>query len=257
MIKLSKRLEWIAEEVPAGSKLADIGSDHALLPSFLAEQGKIISGVAGEVNEGPFEAALKQVHSAGLEQIIDVRKGDGLAVLSPGEVNVITIAGMGGALIASILEAGKVKLTGANRLVLQPNVGEAAVRSWLLDHDWVLIRERILEEDGKTYEILTAERPATARKTNSQLYEPVVLPGDISVDQDLLIQLGPYLIQESSPIWFKKWRHELDKLEMICRSLSSSTSDTSRQKEIDIRQEIKRIEEVLAACSQKAKPSFN
>ncbi|MFP3416209.1 tRNA (adenine(22)-N(1))-methyltransferase TrmK, partial [Bacillus sp. SIMBA_074] len=74
------------------------------------------------------------------------------------EATCITIAGMGGTLISSILESGKGKLGKAERLILQPNVGAANVRSWLIDNGWELSGEEILEEDGKIYEILIAEK---------------------------------------------------------------------------------------------------
>lgn len=253
MIRLSKRLEMIAQEVPAGSRLADIGSDHALLPSFLAEQGTILRGVAGEVNAGPFDAALKQVRSAGLDGIIDVRLGDGLQVVLPGEVDVITIAGMGGTLIASILEAGKSKLAGVRRLVLQPNVGESNVRQWLLDHEWVLTGERIMEEDGKTYEILTAVPTELAPYSNDELYESRALPGGLMADRQLMLQMGPFLLREASQVWIDKWLSELDKLNRICERLSHSELEASRSKEAEIMREIQRFKEVLEQCTPKDK----
>lgn len=255
MIRLSQRLQTIAKEVPAGSRLADIGSDHALLPSFLAQQGIITGGVAGEVNEGPRDAAVRQVRAAGLSKKIDVRLGDGLAVLEPGEVDVVTIAGMGGVLIASILEEGKAKLMGVGRLILQPNVGEPAVRQWLLDNGWVLIREQILEEDGKRYEVLTAVTAEQADRTNEDVYRPQELRPGLTADRELLLKLGPYLIRETSPVWHDKWRDEVKKLEMIHARLGQSELEASREKQAEIRREIEGIEEVLAACTPKDKPS--
>jgi tRNA (adenine22-N1)-methyltransferase len=246
MLRLSKRLETIAKQVPAGSRMADIGSDHALLPSYLAEQGKIIKAVAGEVNPGPYQAASKQVQASRLGSIIDVRLGDGLAVISAGEVEVITIAGMGGALIASILDAGQDKLEGVRMLILQPNVGESLVRIWLLEHGWILTNEQILEEDGKIYEILTAVPAALTEKTNEEVYSPYELSAGLVANQSLLLKLGPYLIKQPESVWFQKWGLELDKLDMIRRQLSHSTLEESRVKEQAIITEIEQIKEVLA-----------
>ncbi|MNQ83977.1 tRNA (adenine(22)-N(1))-methyltransferase [compost metagenome] len=254
MVKLSKRLQMIADRVPKGSKVADIGSDHALLPTYLAQQGIIVAAVAGEVNPGPFEAAQRQVLESGLAKIIQVRSGDGLAVIEPGEVNVITIAGMGGSLMASILEAGKSKLAGVQHLILQPNVGEDHVRRWLLTNGWKLESEAILEEDGKIYEILTA---VVASKEElaalDVLYEERTLPGGCTVSKERLQQMGPYLMQEAPEVWFVKWEGELKKLAMIVSQLKLSTAEASMLKVEQVSQEMREIKEVLA-CLQKVKP---
>ncbi|KIL41794.1 SAM-dependent methyltransferase [Gordoniibacillus kamchatkensis] len=252
MIKLSKRLQQIADLVPNGARLADIGSDHALLPVHLAERGMIAFAVAGEVNEGPLRAASKQVCEAGLTERIDVRLGDGLAVIRPGEVDVITIAGMGGALIVSILSAGLPKLEGVRTLILQPNVGEEAVRRWLVDHGWFLAKEHILEEDGKIYEILTAMRVPNAEKANVELYAPRQLAPSVTASPDRLLQMGPYLLEQASDTFIHKWLLELEKMERICAQLALSEAEASRRKEAELREYIAETEDILT-CLQKAK----
>lgn len=253
MVKLSKRLQMIADHVPAGSKLADIGSDHALLPTYLAQQGVIVFAVAGEVNPGPYEAATRQVLESGLSAKISVRSGDGLAVIKPGEVDVITIAGMGGSLIASILEAGKEKLQGVTRLILQPNVGEDHVRRWLLAEGWSLDAESILEEDGKIYEILTATKTNSNDSSQVDLYAEHTLSDRVQISKERLLQMGPYLIKEAPEVWFTKWESELNKLAMIEGQLKNSSAEASAAKAEQIAREIKEIKEVLA-CLQKVKP---
>ncbi|MCY9696564.1 tRNA (adenine(22)-N(1))-methyltransferase [Paenibacillus alginolyticus] len=254
MVKLSKRLQMIADRVPLGSKVADIGSDHALLPTYLAQQGIILFAVAGEVNPGPFEAATRQVLESGLSKKISVRSGDGLAVIETGEVNVITIAGMGGSLMASILEAGKHKLQGVSHLILQPNVGEDHVRRWLLEQGWKLESETILEEDGKIYEILTAIAvPDEEKRTLEALYNERQLPGEVRVSKERLLQMGPYFISEAPEVWFTKWESELKKLAMIKGQLQLSSAEASAAKAEQVSQEMKEIKEVLA-CLQKVKP---
>lgn len=257
MIKISKRLEMIAKRVPKGSRLADIGSDHALLPTYMVQQGMISFAVAGEVNVGPSEAARKQVSDAQLESQIVVRLGNGLEVIEPGEVNAITIAGMGGSLIATILEQGKHKLEGIKTLVLQPNVGEEMVRRWLMDNNWFLTSEAILEEDGKIYEILTAVPASQVIKQQlDQLYAPRVYANmsEVIIEKDILLRMGPYLIHEApSPIWFAKWELELAQMERIRQSLAKSELPASRLKEQELTNEMTRIQEVLT-CLQKVQP---
>ncbi|MDO7905442.1 tRNA (adenine(22)-N(1))-methyltransferase TrmK [Paenibacillus sp. JX-17] len=252
-MKLSQRLQRIMEQIPAGSKLADIGSDHALLPVAAIQSGTVVRAVAGEVNTGPYEAALKQVAAAGLQNSIQVRKGDGLEVVQPGEVDVITIAGMGGALIASILDRGLDKLEGVQQLVLQPNVGEDILRSWLIEHDWVLVHEQILEEDGKIYEILTAIPAAVSPLAQEELYRPRPLQENVILTRELLIAMGPYLVDRPNAVFHTKWREEIGKLQGIIAQLSRSDLDSAREKADEIRERIQRIEEVLL-CLQKDRP---
>src|ERR1700730_3423795 len=99
--KLSNRLEAVVKHIPRGARLADIGSDHAYLPCNAVKRGIISFAIAGEVVEGPFKSAMKNVDAEGLTQQISVRLGNGLEVINAGDVDCITICGMGGALIAN------------------------------------------------------------------------------------------------------------------------------------------------------------
>lgn len=256
-LKLSQRLGLLLEQIPQGSKLADIGSDHALLPLAAVQTGRAVSAVAGEVNPGPLRAAQKAVQDAGLTKRISVRQGDGLEVLRPEETDCITIAGMGGALIASILNRGLLegKLEGVRTLLLQPNVGEDILRRWLLDNGWVLTAEALLEEDGKRYEVLTAvpEDPE-AGLTNEGLYaEAAMAGGERPYRMETLLNMGPWLIRQPGPVFFAKWQDEISKLERIRQSLSRSELESAENKRSEIGELIEEITEVLA-CLPKDKP---
>lgn len=252
-MKLSARLQLIADWLPAGCRFADIGSDHALLPVAAVRSGRATFAVAGEVNDGPLEAARRQVAEAGEAWRISVRKGDGLAVIAPGEVDAITIAGMGGALIVSILDEGQAKLAGVQRLVLQPNVGGEFVRRWLLEHDWYLAEEAILEEDGKIYEVMMAEARPDAGERNAELYRERELDGRVCLTRELQLMMGPRLTAAPNEVFLAKWESELRKLEGIRRSVASSALEASRQKEAELAGLSEQIEEVLA-CLPKDKP---
>ncbi|WP_263706029.1 tRNA (adenine(22)-N(1))-methyltransferase [Shouchella tritolerans] len=190
--QLSLRLERVASYLSHFKRIADIGSDHAYLPCYLALRCPGLFAIAGELNEGPYQSACAQVRRSGLSDAVEVRKGNGLEVLnSDDDVEAIAIAGMGGPLIASILEDGKTKLRGVQTLVLQPNIAAHAVREWLSDHEFSISAEEIIEEDGKIYEIIVA----VPEKDPSHLTEA-----------DLLF--GPILRHEQAPAFQKKWRRE-------------------------------------------------
>ncbi|WP_203361725.1 tRNA (adenine(22)-N(1))-methyltransferase TrmK [Bacillus sp. REN10] len=230
--QLSKRLTAVASQIPSQSTLADIGSDHAYLPCYAVKKGIVTQAVAGEVVEGPFQAAKQQVKEAGLEAFIDVRKGNGLEVIAPGEVECITIAGMGGTLIASILEEGKAKLEGVKRLVLQPNVSAINIRQWLLANEWELVAETIMEEDGKIYEVLTAEKGDPLK------------PYQANQAQQLL--LGPFLMEEKNEAFVKKWKREARQLELVLENLKNAEDEEAvREKKKQVLDELKLMKEAM------------
>lgn len=209
---LSQRLQAVVKYIPEGFKVADIGSDHAYLPCNVVKRGISPFAIAGEVVKGPFQSAVKQVKLEGLESQISVRMGNGLEVINSEEVDCITICGMGGTLISTILEAGKQKLHSIKRLILQPNVGSKAVRIWLYENGWRLIAEEILEEDGKIYEVLVAEQG-----------DPKF--GYIE-DLDAGFLLGPYLMKNQSGPFKLKWQGELTNWLRILTQLEQGAANS-------------------------------
>ncbi|MBM7651663.1 tRNA (adenine(22)-N(1))-methyltransferase [Neobacillus cucumis] len=230
--KLSVRLTTVAKYVPEGARLADIGSDHAYLPCYLAKNLKISYAIAGEVAQGPYQSAEKNVQAEGLAEKITVRMGDGLEVIQPGEVDCITIAGMGGALISSILENGNTKLGSVKRLVLQPNISAISIRKWLIENNWELVTEEILEEDGKIYEILVAEQGDPAKPYQEK--------------REAGLLLGPFLLQQKNEIFKKKWTAEIKNWQRIYEALAgASTTAETVDKKKELLDKIELVEEVL------------
>ncbi|MDR7867234.1 MAG: class I SAM-dependent methyltransferase [Sporomusaceae bacterium] len=181
-MKLSKRLATIAALVPPGSRLADIGTDHAYLPVYLVSEGIVPSAVAGEVNQGPFRAAGEALARVGLTDRIDLRFGDGLAVLAPGEVDTAVIAGMGGPTIVEILDARPEVTASLSCLVLQPMLGGGVVRRWLASAGWHIVAEALVEEDGRLYEVIAAA------------------PGAAEEYEEILLDIGPLLWARRHPL---------------------------------------------------------
>ena len=222
---ISKRLELVASFVPQGAILLDVGSDHAYLPIELVERGKIESAIAGEVVEGPYQSAVKNVEAHGLEEKIQVRLANGLAAFEEADqVSVITIAGMGGRLIARILEEGLDKLADVERLILQPNNREDDLRIWLQNHGFEIVAENILEEAGKFYEILVVEAGQMKLSASD-------------------VRFGPFLSKEVSLVFVQKWQKEAEKLEFALGQIPEKNLE-ERQVLVD---KIQAIKEVLHA----------
>lgn len=152
---LSKRLAAVAAMVRQGSRVADIGTDHAFLPVHLVESGIIPSAIASDLRKGPCASAEKTVKAAGLTDKIAVRLGDGLSSVLPDEVDDIVIAGMGGETVAAILAAAPWVRDGRLRLILQPMSKAEVLHAFLLTGGFAIDRETLVR-DGHDYVVLCA-----------------------------------------------------------------------------------------------------
>ncbi len=155
-MQISRRLQAVADMVTSGSRVADIGTDHAYIPIFLMENGIIPRAVAMDVNAGPLARARAHIEARGLSEKIETRLSDGLTALAPGEADCIVIAGMGGPLTVRILTEGKDRLAGCRELILQPQSEIRLVRAYLEQKGWRIVREEMVCEDGKYYPMMRA-----------------------------------------------------------------------------------------------------
>ena len=226
--KLSKRLERVAKYIITKGTLADIGSDHAYLPCYAIENEIASKAIAGEVVEGPFNSAKLNVAERNLTSQIDVRFGSGLSVLLNGEADNITVCGMGGTLITQILEEGKNKFGGKERLILQPNINSEIIRHWMENNQWALVAEDILEEDGKIYEILVAEKGLMDKLSEAELL------------------MGPFLMKDKSKTFIKKWSCEKDHYKNILNQIETAQqSEKNEEKKNEMIQKITLIQTIL------------
>ena len=220
--RLSARLERVAAHVPAGARLADIGSDHGYLPVALVRRGAISAAVAGEVALTPFLSAQRTVRENGLQAQVSVRHADGLAAIAAQDgITAVSVCGMGGETIRAILEAGKAYLSGQERLILQPNGGEQPLRQWLMDNGYRILVEEVLRENRFDYEIIVAERSEAVRYSAEQLY------------------FGPLLMAARSPAFLVKWRRMLRQkqqtLENFARARQAVPEDKVREMTLQAR----------------------
>lgn len=225
MIPLNHRLKVVSQYLLPNS-LADIGSDHAYLPIYALQHHLCDNAIAGEVIKGPFTAAKTNVAQYQLTQHIDVRLGDGLSILTEQDkIDNITICGMGGPLIAKILDEGRDKLANHPRLILQSNVQTETLRKTLQHLNYDIIAEEILEEKGHIYEIVVSEWKENIHFLNKKS-----------------LKFGPILLKEKSDIFIKKWIRELLALEHI-RNQLNPTQHRERLEEVE--EDIAMIKEVL------------
>lgn len=156
MINLDKRLSTVASMVRRGSRVADIGTDHAYLPVYLVQAGICSGGIAADIRSGPLDAARRTVTEAGLTDAIVLRLGDGLAPVAADEVDDIVVAGMGGETIVEILSAADWVKDARLRLVLQPMTRAEELRRWLLTNGFVISEERLVRDGHRLYPVMAA-----------------------------------------------------------------------------------------------------
>ncbi|MDR1002738.1 MAG: class I SAM-dependent methyltransferase [Oscillospiraceae bacterium] len=155
--QLMPRLRECGGLVRKGSVTADIGTDHALLPIWLLENGVCPFVYASDINEKPLETARRNIERHGLSDKITVLCGSGLERIETNAVSDIVIAGMGGGLIAEILSQAAWTKHSRYRLILQPMSKQAELRLWLGENGFDIVREIAVTDHGKDYTVICAE----------------------------------------------------------------------------------------------------
>ncbi len=151
MKRLSPRLKEAAALVRKVDTIADIGTDHAYLPIYLIGHDICKKVIASDLRRGPLENARVNVETAGFGDRIELRLSDGLTNYRPDEAQDIVIAGMGGILIAEILDKAPWLKRGDKHLVLQPMTHAEYLRAYLMANGYRILRESVCEDDGKLY----------------------------------------------------------------------------------------------------------
>ncbi len=218
---LDARLAAVASLVPCGARVADVGTDHAYLAITLVREKDAELVIATDKNEGPCAAARRTISEAGLSERVPVRCGDGFAVLSPGEVDTVCIAGMGGGLMTAILAAYPAVTSSLSHLVLQPMNDSAILRRWLYENGWYISREKLALEDDRMYEILEARQ------------------GKERMPERWLLTIGPVLWQEKPRLFERHAKFQMNRLSRILQGMKKSVkareSDDFRELEAELR----------------------
>ena len=177
-MKLSKRLQTIAQFVPQGSICADIGSDHGYLPIYLVEKEICTKAICADIAKGPLQSAEKNIEDANLADKISLRLGNGLMVLAEGEADCVTICGMGASLMGEILDNSPKIVQSIDIIILAPNVAPEILRRWAYEHDWQIAAEELVWEDGHFYPIIVLKKGRMAELNLAQLFAGPLLLKD-------------------------------------------------------------------------------
>ncbi len=155
-IQLNPRLQLAASMVRPGAKLADIGTDHGHLPIALLQQNAVASAIGADLREGPLAHARKNAVQYGVADRISLRCCNGLTGIAPEEADDIVIAGMGGELIATILQAAPWVKAPSKRLILQAMSSAEELRRYLHAEGFYIEREEAVTDTDRVYTVLQA-----------------------------------------------------------------------------------------------------
>ena len=220
--KLSKRLSTAASYVRSGAFVADIGTDHAYLPIYLVRNSIACGALASDINKGPILKAKENIAKYGLENLIKTQIANGLDGVEAYEPTDIIICGMGGELIAQILESSAYVRNNKIRLILQPMTSVAELRDYL-SNGFSTVAENIVCEDGKIYQIICAEYDG-----NNHAYS------------DIELELGKHNIENKSDEFYKLLFSTIAKKEKRLSGMRLGGYDTSTiEKELEELEKLK------------------
>lgn len=196
---LSRRLECVLELVPPCAVLADIGTDHALVPVSAVCRGVAQRAIAADLREAPLRGARAHIAGSGVADRVLALRGDGLLAVRQLEVQAVVIAGMSGGSMLRMFEAAPDVLAGLQHLTLQPNQNVGSIREWALANGWHLRDERMLEERGQFFIVCAFDRAEGA--------DPAYrVPGWTEAE---LCSIGPRLLARKDAValrWFERQR---------------------------------------------------
>ena len=226
IVKLPPRLAAIANMVPEGTRLADVGTDHGLIPIRLLQEGRIRSAIASDIRPGPLSRAKANAAQHGVEGICFVLC-DGLRKIAPNSADTIVIAGMGGETIAAILASAPWTREGKT-LLLQPMSRPEALRAAFERLEMRIEEEKLVRDAGKLYSILRVRGGMPLRLSEAELYT------------------GAYALisgQELFPEHLRQWKSKTSAaLQGLARS--SKPEDAAR------RERLRRVWEQLGKMSE-------
>lgn len=203
-MKISKRLKECAKFVSPYRLVADVGTDHALLPIYLIKENIADEVIASDVRPGPLSFAKKNIMGEGIKNI-EVVLSDGIKHIND-KTEVVIVSGMGGKLISEIISDDLKKV---KRLILQPNMAADILRRKLQTLGFYITSESIIKDNDIYYEILVADKGIM----------------DLSSKE---FMFGPLNLKNKSDNFMSYWREELHKLQSIIANIPVTHENHSK-----------------------------
>lgn len=234
MLQLSERLAAIAGFINPGETVADIGTDHGLLPIFLFLNGISPKIIMSDVKSGPLKKAEVNISKYAPGMKPDLRLGGGLDTLKNREVDAVVIAGMGGLMIEKILGDDPVKTRSFSKFVLQPENGRERLRIWLYKNGYTVTAERLVKDRKHFYEIFVVETATQADMAEREASFSQRL-------QSLEFEISPLLFSDKDPLLKELIECRIEAEVEIIESIREKGSGTSL---LQLDEKLRRVEKL-------------
>ncbi|MEL7646754.1 MAG: class I SAM-dependent methyltransferase [Sedimentibacter sp.] len=222
------RLECIKSMVSRCAAAADVGTDHGYVAEMLLNDNICERVIATDLNEGPLKRATEYLTGISLDQRCDFRLGSGLTVLEEGEADSIIIAGMGGDLIADIIETSKNIALAAKELILQPMTAADKLRKYLTESGFVIEDEKIVKEYHHYYFIMKA------------------VPGHSDKTDEIYYKFSQHLILRKDPLMMEYLKKVIKTNENIISSIEKTGNREYNEKIKELQNKNEKIRELMS-----------
>lgn len=202
----------IVKFVKNNGVVADIGTDHGYIPTYLIEKNIANKVIATDISGPSLNKTIENIRGKEYEDKIETRLGPGLEVLREGEVDTIIIAGMGGLLISEILENSREITASCQDFIFQPMIASLELRKYLIHNGFKIVDESLAREGEKFYEILYCKRGPKER------------------EEDIDLGIGSKLIEKKHPLLGEFIRWKLNSLDTIIGQLENRNTIRAEEK---------------------------
>lgn len=221
------RLEAIASLIDKCSVLADIGTDHGYIAEMALKDNLCKKVIATDINKGPLNSAINHLTKIGLDKYVDFRLGSGLTIINENEIDCAVIAGMGGELIARILDESKNVSKTINSLVLQAMTNVDVLRKYLYDNGYSISEEIIVKEFHHYYFMIKAVNKASA------------------CEDDIYYEISKYLLDKKDNLLFEYIKRTIEVNNKILLNLNNSTKQDNTLKVEELKNKNFKLEEIV------------
>ena len=227
-MEVSKRINFIIENLDVVETLADIGTDHGYVPLLALEKGLCKKAIACDINKEPLDKAKLNAILEGIDDELDFRLGGGFEPLNVGEADQVVIAGMGGNLIRDILEEGKEKVKECSSIILVPAQNPEVLRAYLYTNAYEVIKEDLCEDEGLYYEMFKVKKSEEAGVALDSIY----------------YEVSPMLLRQKHPLMKEYLQYKIEDYNKILGFITESTVTANKRRE-DIKEKINIITSML------------